>query len=176
MMFSLIIWLRWCLQVTYIVKYMGKDELLWEIFLIKMSIYAFISCVSMDPGFLLYSNYNESWKWSHSVVSDSLQLHGLSPTRILRQQSAGFFRQEYWSGLPFPSPGDLPDLEMEPGSPASQADALPSEPQGSFIIIYFDVHNVPDLATRASASYLLCHFDTSLSFSGHFFVFWHKIF
>ena len=33
-------------------------------------------------------------------------------------QSMGFFRQEYWSGLPFPSPGDLPDPGIEPGSPA----------------------------------------------------------
>ena len=39
-----------------------------------------------------------------------------------------FSRQEYWSGLPFPSPGDLPDPGIEPGSPALQADALPSEP------------------------------------------------
>ena len=42
----------------------------------------------------------------------------------------GFSRQEYWSGLPFPSPGDLPDPGIEPGSPALEADALPSEPPG----------------------------------------------
>ena len=42
-----------------------------------------------------------------------------------------FFRQEYWSGLPLPSPGDLPDPGFEPRSPALQADALPSEQQGS---------------------------------------------
>ena len=42
----------------------------------------------------------------------------------------GFSRQEYWSGLPFPSPGDLPDPGIEPRSPALQADALPSEPPG----------------------------------------------
>ena len=42
--------------------------------------------------------------------------------------SVGFSRQEYWSGLPFPSPGDLPDPGIEPGSPALQADALTSEP------------------------------------------------
>ena len=42
----------------------------------------------------------------------------------------GFSRQEYWSGLPFPSPGDLPDPGIEPRSPAFQADALPSEPPG----------------------------------------------
>ena len=38
----------------------------------------------------------------------------------------GFSRQEYWSGLPFPSPGDLPDPGIEPRSPALQADSLPS--------------------------------------------------
>ena len=42
--------------------------------------------------------------------------------------SMGFFRQEYWSGLPFPSPGDLPDPGIKPRSPALQADALTSEP------------------------------------------------
>ena len=41
-----------------------------------------------------------------------------------------FSRQEYWSGLPFPSPGDLPDPRIEPRSPALQADALPFEPPG----------------------------------------------
>ena len=44
--------------------------------------------------------------------------------------SMGFSRQEYQSGLPFPSPGDLPDTGIEPGSPAQQADALPVEPPG----------------------------------------------
>ena len=39
-------------------------------------------------------------------------------------------RQEYWSGLPFPSPGDLPNPGIEPGSPSFQADALTSEPPG----------------------------------------------
>ena len=44
--------------------------------------------------------------------------------------SMGFSKQEYWSGLPFPSPADLPDPGTEPRSPALQADALPSEPRG----------------------------------------------
>ena len=43
----------------------------------------------------------------------------------------GFSRQEYWSGLPFPSPGDLPDPGIKPRSPALEADALPSEPPGT---------------------------------------------
>ena len=42
--------------------------------------------------------------------------------------SMGFSRQEYWSGLPFPSPEDLPDPGIEPRSPALQTDALTSEP------------------------------------------------
>ena len=46
--------------------------------------------------------------------------------------SMGFSREEYWSGLPFPSPGDLPDPGIEPGSPAFQADALTSEPPGKW--------------------------------------------
>ena len=45
-------------------------------------------------------------------------------------RSLEFSRQEYWSGLPFPSSGDLPNSGTEPGSPALQADALPSEPPG----------------------------------------------
>ena len=44
--------------------------------------------------------------------------------------SMRFSRQEYWSGLPFPSPGDLPDPGIKPRSPALQADALTSEPPG----------------------------------------------
>ena len=44
--------------------------------------------------------------------------------------SMEFSRQEYWSGLPFPSPGDLPNTGTEPGSPVLQADTLPSEPPG----------------------------------------------
>ena len=44
--------------------------------------------------------------------------------------SMGFSRQECWSGLPFPSPGDLPDPGIKPESPIFQADALPSEPPG----------------------------------------------
>ena len=48
--------------------------------------------------------------------------------------SMGFSRQEYWSGLPFPSPGDLPNSGIEPGFPALQADALTSEPEISHVL------------------------------------------
>ena len=57
----------------------------------------------------------------------------------------GFFRQEYWSGLPFPSPEDLPSAGIEPRSPALQADALTSEPLGKLLYMYmnpFNLHTV----------------------------------
>ena len=50
--------------------------------------------------------------------------------------SIGFFRQEYWSELPFPSPEDLPDPWIEAGSPAWQADSLPTELQGKLMFSY----------------------------------------
>ena len=64
---------------------------------------------------------------SRSAVSDSV-----TQWTIARQAplSMGFSKEEYWSGLPFPSPGDLPNPEIEPGSPALQADSLPSELPG----------------------------------------------
>ena len=48
--------------------------------------------------------------------------------------SMGFPRQEYWSGLPFPSPGDLLDPGMKPRSPAVQADSLPFKPPGNYML------------------------------------------
>ena len=55
-----------------------------------------------------------------------------TPWTVARQAplSVGFSRQEYWSGLPFPSPGDPPDPGVEPRSPALQADSLLTEPAG----------------------------------------------
>ena len=55
--------------------------------------------------------------------------------------SMGFSRQAYWSGLPFPSPGDLPDPGTEPRSPTLQADALTSEPLGNYVLIFNRTHN-----------------------------------
>ena len=61
-------------------------------------------------------------------MSDSF----VTPWTVAHQSplSMGFPRQDYWSGLPFPSPSDLPDLGIESGSPALQADSLPTEPPG----------------------------------------------
>ena len=61
------------------------------------------------------------WKWSHSVVSDSLWPHWAVAPQA----------PEYWSGLPFPSPGDLSNPGIELRSPTFQAEALTSEPPGN---------------------------------------------
>ena len=62
-------------------------------------------------------NFYIKWKWSLSVMSDSLRPHAWS-SLVQATPSMGFSRQENWSGLPFPSPGNLPDPGIEPRSPA----------------------------------------------------------
>ena len=63
---------------------------------------------------------------SHSVTSDSLGCHGLQPTRLLCLWEIS--RQQYWSELPCPPPGDLPNPGIKSRSPTRQADFLLSEP------------------------------------------------
>ena len=60
-----------------------------------------------------------------------------------RSPSMGFSKQEYWSGLPFPSPGDLPDPGIEPGSPALEADALTSG-----VGMYYSNEGLPHTAQK----------------------------
>ena len=78
----------------------------------------------------------------------------VSPWTVAYQAppSMGFSRQEYWSGLPFPSPGDLPDSGIEPRSPALQADALPFEPPGRLYL---------KLSTLQTEPTLLCGYSLS---------------
>ena len=57
----------------------------------------------------------------------------------------GFSRQEYWSGLPFPSPGDLPNPEIEPGSPTLQADSLQSKPPGKLQRIHLPMQEMQEM-------------------------------
>ena len=86
-----------------------------------------------------YGYISQIWYWADCVLSRSERVSHLvvsgsvTPRTVARQPplSMGFSRQEYWSGLLFPSPGDLPGPGIEPGSPALQADSLLSEPQGS---------------------------------------------
>ena len=77
---------------------------------------------------------------SRSVMSDSCNPIDCS---LPGSSVHGILQQEYWSGLPFPSAGDLPDPEIKPRSPALQADSLPTELQGNppkknYIKIYYE--------------------------------------
>ena len=75
--------------------------------------------------------------FSNTIVQSEVKVNSLSRVRLFATPwtvahqalpPIGFSRQECWSGLPFPSPGDLPDPGIKPRSPALQADALTSEP------------------------------------------------
>ena len=61
----------------------------------------------------------------------------------------GFFKQEYWSGLPFPSPGD-PNPGIEPESPALQANSLPSEP---LLVFYESLGTLVEKETSGSSMF-----------------------
>jgi len=71
--------------------------------------------------------------------------------------SMGFSRQEYWSGVPFPSPGDLPKPGIEPSSPAFQLDALTSEPPGKpYISLYFVKNHRIDIRSEPPNANYYC--------------------
>ena len=86
------------------------------------------------PAFLLFHLFTHSFSKQVKVKVKSLSHVRLfeTPWGVAHQAplSMGFSRQEYWSGLPFPSAGDLPDPGIEPQSPELQADVLPSKPPG----------------------------------------------
>ena len=87
-----------------------------------------------------------------AVLSPAVVSNSLGPPWTVAHQaplSRGFSRQEYWSGLPCPPPGDLPDLRTEPLSPTLQADSLPSELPGK----------PRDLSTRQKT--VCCNFSIS---------------
>ena len=108
-----------------------------------------------------------------SVVSDSMRPYGQQPTRLL---STGFSRQEYWSGLPFPSLGDLPNPGIEPRSPALQADSLPTElwgkcDRGGYKPLKLSSHPSPPSPFLRPLSNHWCVFDTRPSQAQNFSVF-----
>ena len=88
---------------------------------------------------VLICSLNVQWKLTHCIASNQSEsevaqscLTLCDPWTVAHQAppSMGFSRQEYWSWLPFPSPGDLPDPGIEPRFPRLQADALISAPPG----------------------------------------------
>ena len=90
--------------------------------------------VDYSPGILTHQK-SETESASHSALH--VQLFA-TPWTAAHQapRSMQFSKQEYWSGLLFPSPGHLPDPGIEPGSPALQADSLLSEPSEKTLPTY----------------------------------------
>ena len=89
----------------------------------------YISQITILCMLIICSHFNTSW----SEVKSLSRVRLFETPWIIAPQaprSMGFFRQEYWSGLPFPFPGDLPDPGIEPRSPALQADAQVSRIAG----------------------------------------------
>ena len=121
----------------------------------SLNIWKFIVHVLLKPGLENFKHYFTSmWKeyncvvvwavfgiaflyWSEVKSLSRVRLFG-TPWTVAHQAplSMGFSRQEYWSGLPFPSPGDLPKPGIKPRSPALQADALTSESPGKPKVSY----------------------------------------
>ena len=112
-------------------------------------------------------------KWSE-VTQSCLTLCDLMDCSPLSSSVIGFSRQEYWSGLPFPSLGHLPDPGIEPGSPALQADALPSEPPGkSFPLCYTQFWWCDDWhAGRGNLAFIMDWFLVAILWSLR----WHRLF
>ena len=102
-------------------KTLGMYVYVWRIFFMYICESVVVGLFSSDSFF---GGVTVS-EWSRSVVSGSV-----NPWTVAYQAppAMGFTRQEYWSGLPFPSPEDLPNPGIKPRSPALQADALRSEP------------------------------------------------
>ena len=101
----------------------------------QLTLYVWVNFWALYSISLTYSFTSTSvlitvtvWKWQ---LLSCVRLC-VTPWTVACQAplSMEFARQEYWGGLPFPSPGDLPNLDIKPRSPVLQADSLPSEPPG----------------------------------------------
>ena len=108
--------------------------ILYHIYLLIYLVYCLWNTISMTFLFclLLHHKFLKYSKMKVKVKSLSCVQLFMTPWTVAYQapQSMEFSRQEYWSGLPFPSPGDLPSPGIEPGSPALQADTSSSQPPG----------------------------------------------
>ena len=120
--------LGWLLLFFFSICYLLKALSLWEVSFFNI-FHLFIYSYLAAPGLSGSSGDLQSLLWHEDIL---VAVYGIFATpRIVARQaplSMGFFMQEYWSGLPYPLPGDLPNPGIEPRSPALQADSLPFEP------------------------------------------------
>ena len=109
-------------------------------------------CILDVDVLFLHSDLLPSSLLKESLVCACVRTEAISPVRLSvtpwtvdrhAPLSIGFSRQEYWSGLPCPPPGDLPNSGIKPRSPAFQADSLPSEPPGKAKESLTHIHVLP---------------------------------
>ena len=135
----------------------------------------------VSSGFMATVNHLTIWCWgpwpstmnylvqnvSRAMLEKLKKLLGhvwlfVTPWTVAYQApwTMGFTRQEYWSGLPWPSPGDLPDPGIEPGSSALQPDTLPSEPPGkpweTYRLLFIYNRTLKIRLQQSGFSWLLC--------------------
>ena len=103
----------------------------------------FLNSISNCRNISFFVNYLGFFFRFFSIMKVKVKVKSLSRVQLFATPwtvayqaslSIGFSRQQCWSGLPFPSPGDLPDPGLEPGSPTLQADTLPSESPGKPVL------------------------------------------
>ena len=116
----------------------------------------------MGLFYLLWDVWQHLWPLPTRCLVTKSCLTLATPWTVACQAplSVGFSKQEYWSGLPFPSPGDVPDPGIEPGSPALQANSLPTELWGK-PLYPLDVSNSNHLLQAVTANYVSRHSQVS---------------
>ena len=116
----------------------------------------------------LTHSYSDRWRVCACSVADrwrvctcSVASNSATPRTVACRAplSMGFCRQECWSGLPFPSPGDLADPGIKPTSLALQADSLPHEPPGKLPMSMYDPCRNRWWATVHGSQVPVCHYD-----------------
>ena len=132
----------WYLFGLYTYLFMGKDTMAWYIWS-PIAIGTLLStCWNMYDFSSRSARYNRitpiAYMRACSVVSHSLRPHGPHQAPL----SIGLFRWKYWSGLPCPPPGDLPNPRFDPASPALQVGSLPLSHQGSPTTITFQEYQI----------------------------------
>ena len=106
----------------------------------KILFYNYLLNLNLLPPFILPYLHENTESVSHSVVSNCV-----TPQTVAHQASLsmGFSRQEYWRGLPFPSPGNLSDPQNKPRPPALQTNSLASQPPGKPSSMEHTVNFIP---------------------------------
>ena len=130
----------------------------------KLDLFLSLILENCHPLYLQWQHFSYSFYYLLLVKLSHVWLF-VTPWTVAYQDPStiGFSRQESWGGLLFPSPGDLPDPGIEPGSPTLQTDSLPSEPPGAGMGFYSKCDFIPPTILLGL---LLCSWTWRIFFGG----------